>query len=162
MLMKVIALAEGFSGVRLELVETLCALINKGIYPRIPSRGSVGASGDLAPLAHMALPLIGFGEVHCQGRVITGKQALKKLGRAPLELVEKEGLALINQVLAENPNLIQWQYINQLGDQVELVIIPSNTPFLFDLEQLLENAGAQQVDSFDVPTPAPSTEGDDN
>ena len=58
MLMKVIALAEGFSGVRLELVERLCALINKEIYPRIPSRGSVGASGDLAPLAHMAGALI--------------------------------------------------------------------------------------------------------
>ncbi len=61
MLMKVIALAEGFSGVRLELVEALCALINNNIYPRIPAKGSVGASGDLAPLAHMAGVLIGVG-----------------------------------------------------------------------------------------------------
>jgi regulator of protease activity HflC (stomatin/prohibitin superfamily) len=64
---------------------------------------------------------------------------------------ESEGLALVNEVLAENPSLIQWQYINQLGDQVELIIIPSNTPFLFDLQQLLEAAGAEQVDSFEIP-----------
>jgi histidine ammonia-lyase len=77
MLMKVIALAEGFSGVRLELVEKLCDLINNNIYPRIPSRGSVGASGDLAPLAHMAGALIGIGEVRIDGG-------------------PKEGLALLN------------------------------------------------------------------
>jgi len=67
MLMKVIALAEGFSGVRVELVELLCSMINHNIYPRIPSRGSVGASGDLAPLAHMAGALIGEGEVRVNG-----------------------------------------------------------------------------------------------
>ena len=71
MLIKVIALAEGFSGVRLELVETLCELINHRIYPCIPSRGSVGASGDLAPLAHMAGALIGNGEVRVDGKVMS-------------------------------------------------------------------------------------------
>ena len=70
MLMKVIALAEGFSGVRLELVDSLCALINAGIYPRIPSKGSVGASGDLAPLAHMAGVLIGAGEARVGGEMV--------------------------------------------------------------------------------------------
>ena len=79
MLMKVIALAEGFSGVRLELVETLCALINNDIYPRIPSRGSVGASGDLAPLAHMAGALIGIGEVRVNGNLVPAAH-----GREPI------------------------------------------------------------------------------
>lgn len=89
-------LALGFSGVRLALLEQALALWNGGFVPVIPSQGSVGASGDLAPLSHMALPLIGRGQVHDGGRVISGAAALKKLGRAPLVLREKEGLALIN------------------------------------------------------------------
>ncbi len=96
MLMKVIALAEGFSGVRLELVEKLCDLINNNIYPRIPSRGSVGASGDLAPLAHMAGALIGIGEVRVQGSLVPAAIALKEAGIEPLRLAPKEGLALLN------------------------------------------------------------------
>ncbi len=96
MLMKVIALAEGFSGVRLELVETLCALINNNIYPRIPSRGSVGASGDLAPLAHMAGALIGTGEVRVNGSLVPAAVALKEAGIQPVKLAPKEGLALLN------------------------------------------------------------------
>ncbi|MGI9238445.1 MAG: histidine ammonia-lyase [Woeseiaceae bacterium] len=96
MVMKVIALAEGFSGVRLELVETLCALINNDIYPRIPSRGSVGASGDLAPLAHMAGALIGVGEVRVSGNLVPAPIALKEAGIEPLRLAPKEGLALLN------------------------------------------------------------------
>ncbi len=96
MLMKVIALAEGFSGVRLELVETLCALINAGIYPRIPSRGSVGASGDLAPLAHMAGALIGIGEVRVNGHLVPAAAALEQAGIEPVRLAPKEGLALLN------------------------------------------------------------------
>jgi histidine ammonia-lyase len=96
MLMKVIALAEGFSGVRLELVEKLCDLINHNIYPRIPSRGSVGASGDLAPLAHMAGALIGIGEVRVQGSLVPAAIALKEAGIEPLRLAPKEGLALLN------------------------------------------------------------------
>jgi len=96
MLMKVIALAEGFSGVRLELVEKLCDLINNNIFPRIPSRGSVGASGDLAPLAHMAGALIGIGEVRVQGNLVPAPIALKEAGIEPLRLAPKEGLALLN------------------------------------------------------------------
>ncbi len=96
MLMKVIALAEGFSGVRLELVETLCALINNEIYPRIPSRGSVGASGDLAPLAHMAGALLGFGEVRVRGNLVPATVALREAGIDPVRLAPKEGLALLN------------------------------------------------------------------
>lgn len=96
MLMKVIALAEGFSGVRLELVEKLCDLINCNIYPRIPSRGSVGASGDLAPLAHMAGALIGIGEVRVRGSLVPAAIALRDAGIEPLRLAPKEGLALLN------------------------------------------------------------------
>jgi len=96
MLMKVIALAEGFSGVRLELVEALCALINHNIYPRIPSQGSVGASGDLAPLAHMAGVLIGVGEARVNGTIVPAELALKKAGLEPITLAPKEGLALLN------------------------------------------------------------------
>jgi histidine ammonia-lyase len=89
-------LALGFSGVRLELLEQAMALWNLDLVPVIPSQGSVGASGDLAPLAHMALPLIGFGEVHAGSAVIDGQEALGRAGLQPLRLVEKEGLALIN------------------------------------------------------------------
>ncbi len=96
MLMKVIALAEGFSGVRLKLVETLCALINANIYPKIPSRGSVGASGDLAPLAHMAGALIGIGEVRVDGNLVPAPIALREAGIEPIRLAPKEGLALLN------------------------------------------------------------------
>lgn len=96
MLMKVIALAEGFSGVRLELVEALCALINNNIYPRIPSQGSVGASGDLAPLAHMAGVLIGVGEAKVAGTIVPAEMALKEAGLKPITLAPKEGLALLN------------------------------------------------------------------
>ncbi|MFQ5610453.1 MAG: histidine ammonia-lyase, partial [Woeseiaceae bacterium] len=96
MLMKIIALAEGFSGVRLELVDTLCTLVNKGIYPLIPAKGSVGASGDLAPLAHMASLLIGEGEARVKGKIVPARKALSKAGLKPLRLAPKEGLALLN------------------------------------------------------------------
>ncbi len=96
MLMKVIALAEGFSGVRLELVDALCALINAGVYPRIPSKGSVGASGDLAPLAHMAGILLGEGEARVGGEVLSAVKALESAGLEPMRLAPKEGLALLN------------------------------------------------------------------
>jgi histidine ammonia-lyase len=89
-------LALGFSGVRIELLEQAMALFNADLTPVIPSQGSVGASGDLAPLSHMALPLIGFGEVWDGERTLSGKAALARLGRQPLQLAEKEGLALIN------------------------------------------------------------------
>ena len=96
MILKVIALAQGCSGVRLTLVEGLCGLINKEIYPCIPSKGSVGASGDLAPLAHMACTLIGVGSASVNGAIMPSDEALKQAGLQPLSLDPKEGLALLN------------------------------------------------------------------
>src|SRR5258707_10210952 len=90
------SLARGNSGVRSEVVSLLLGMLNARFYPVIPSRGSVGASGDLAPLAHLALVLIGEGEVIYRGEHVTGKVALAQAGLAPLHLQAKEGLALIN------------------------------------------------------------------
>ncbi len=96
MLIRANTLARGFSGVRLETLDLLLTLLNEGIHPLIPEKGSLGASGDLAPLAHMSLVLIGEGEALVRGKVLSGAQALASAGLAPLTLVAKEGLALTN------------------------------------------------------------------
>jgi histidine ammonia-lyase len=100
MLLRTNTLAKGFSGVRPVVVETLLAMLNAGVYPRIPSQGSLGASGDLAPLAHMALVLIGEGEALYQNASpeewLPGKEALTRANIPPLSLKAKEGLALLN------------------------------------------------------------------
>lgn len=96
MIMKIIALSKGYSGVRPELVDTLCAMVTNNIYPAIPSKGSVGASGDLAPLAHMAGALLGLGKVNVQGKSLAAADALQSAGLVPLQLAPKEGLALLN------------------------------------------------------------------
>src|SRR5687767_978535 len=89
-------LARGFSGIRLETLELLIELLNRRVHPRVPSRGSVGASGDLAPLAHIALVLIGEGEVTAVDALEPGSAALARAGLSPVALAPKEGLALIN------------------------------------------------------------------
>jgi histidine ammonia-lyase len=94
--MKIASLARGHSGVRRQLVETLTALVNAGITPCIPSKGSVGASGDLAPLSHMTLALLGEGDVRVKGVRQPARAALAAAGIAPVVLGAKEGLALIN------------------------------------------------------------------
>ncbi|MGB5346679.1 MAG: histidine ammonia-lyase [Woeseia sp.] len=96
MAMKIIALSQGYSGVRNELIDALCALLNHEIYPSIPAKGSVGASGDLAPLAHMAGALLGIGEVSVDGQVMDAGDALAAAGLQPITLAPKEGLALLN------------------------------------------------------------------
>lgn len=96
MLLRVNALSKGYSGIRLLTVNTLIEMINKNVIPAIPEKGSLGASGDLAPLSHMALPLLGFGEAYYNGELMSGGEAMKLAGIAPVELVAKEGLALIN------------------------------------------------------------------
>ncbi|MBI1749857.1 MAG: histidine ammonia-lyase [Acidobacteria bacterium] len=96
MLLRANALAKGFSGVRPVVVETLCAMLKHGVHPVIPSQGSVGASGDLAPLAHLAQVVIGEGEALCSGERLSGGDALRRAGIAPLSLEAKEGLSLLN------------------------------------------------------------------
>jgi histidine ammonia-lyase len=93
---KIAALAQGCSGVRPELVDALCGLVNRDICPCIPAKGSVGASGDLAPLAHLALVLLGEGSARVNGEEVEGLEALTRAGLQPLTLAPKEGLALLN------------------------------------------------------------------
>ena len=95
-LLRANALSRGYSGVRLETLQGLLDLINHGIHPAIPEKGSLGASGDLAPLAHMTLPLLGLGEAFYQGQLMPGAKALEMAGLKPVVLTSKEGLALIN------------------------------------------------------------------
>lgn len=94
--LKVHSLAFGYSGICTETVESLLDFYNHDLLPVVPTRGSLGASGDLAPLAHLVLPLLGLGECTHQGQTISGAEALAKLGRKPLILKSKEGLALLN------------------------------------------------------------------
>jgi histidine ammonia-lyase len=96
LLTKIGSLARGFSGVRPIIVDTLVALYNAGIMPAIPCQGSVGASGDLAPLAHMTLAMLGVGPVRMRGTLMDAREALAAAGIAPVVLAAKEGLALIN------------------------------------------------------------------
>ncbi|WP_368268180.1 histidine ammonia-lyase [Enterobacter cloacae] len=96
MVLKINSLARGFSGIRLSVIQALIALVNAEVYPWIPAKGSVGASGDLAPLAHMSLLLLGEGQARWQGEWLPAKEALKKAGLAPITLAAKEGLALLN------------------------------------------------------------------
>ncbi len=96
MLLRANTLAHGHSGCTVAVVERLLDLLNRGIHPVVPEFGSVGASGDLVPLAHVALALIGEGDVEAEGRVVPAKDALAAAGLAPLAIREKDGLALIN------------------------------------------------------------------
>jgi histidine ammonia-lyase len=130
LLLKVKSLAQGHSGVSLALMEKLCALVEADVLPVIPSQGSVGASGDLAPLAHMSLVLLGEGRARMDGREMTGAQALEAAGIAPHEPGPKEGLALLN------------------GTQVSTAI---TLAALFDTEHLMSAAlvaGAMAVDAI--------------
>ncbi len=96
MLLRANALAKGFSGVRVEVIETLIDMLNKRVTPIVPQQGSVGSSGDLAPLAHMVLVMIGEGEAYYENERMTGADALDRAGIKPIQLTAKEGVALIN------------------------------------------------------------------
>src|SRR5690242_17193907 len=96
MLLRAAVLATGRSGARPVCCERLCELLAAGVHPVVPARGSVGASGDLAPLAHLALGMIGEGEAEYRGDVLPAAEALRRAGIAPLELQAKEGLTLLN------------------------------------------------------------------
>ncbi|MGB6669555.1 MAG: aromatic amino acid lyase, partial [Candidatus Acidiferrum sp.] len=96
MVLRANALAKGLSGVRPLVVETLCAMLNAGVHPVIPSQGSVGASGDLAPLAHLAAVVIGEGRAAHKGQTLAGSEAMRLAGLNPVSLEAKEGLSLLN------------------------------------------------------------------
>lgn len=114
MLLRANALAKGYSGARLSTINTLVDMLNKGVYPIIPEKGSLGASGDLAPLAHMVLPMIGEGEAIYKDIKMSGKEAMEKAGIPIIELGAKEGLALINgtQVMTSIGALVIYDTIN--------------------------------------------------
>lgn len=124
-------LSRGHSGVRPEVIELLLTMLGRGVHPVIPSQGSVGASGDLAPLAHLALVLIGEGRAEFEGTIVSGAEALKRAGLAPVVLEAKEGLALIN------------------GTQLMLAV---GTLALLEAESLVKHAdlsGALSVDALE-------------
>ncbi|AGY38787.1 histidine ammonia-lyase [Streptococcus ilei] len=96
MLIRINSLLKGYSGIRLSTVEKLLELLNKGVTPYIPEKGSLGASGDLAPLSHMVLPMLGLGQAYYKGQLLSGQEALDQAGIEKIQLAAKEGLALIN------------------------------------------------------------------
>ena len=96
MLMRANSLVKGYSGIRPATVDMLLELLNRGVYPAVPSKGSVGASGDLSPLSHIALVLMGEGKAFVAGKLVTGAEALAAVGLSPVAFAAKEGLALIN------------------------------------------------------------------
>jgi len=155
LILKTHALARGRSGVRLELLQRIQLFSQHEILPLVPSQGSVGASGDLAPLSHLFLPLIGFGEVSYQGQQAAIEQVHELLGITPLELGPKEGLALINgtQFITAHAikGLMKMKYLLDLSDIVGAMSLEglrgSASPFRTELHELRPFDGCQQVAS---------------
>ncbi|STX28979.1 histidine ammonia lyase [Legionella beliardensis] len=121
LLLKINALAQGYSGVRKELIDALIALYNHQIYPCIPAMGSVGASGDLAPLAHLALPLLGEGNVRIDNAIIPAQEGLARFGLSTFELGPKEGLALLNGLQASTAICLQALFNTNLLFKTALI-----------------------------------------
>src|SRR5881398_3500031 len=144
MLLRANVLALGMSGVRCEVVELLCEMLNRGVHPVVPEKGSVGASGDLAPLAHLALSLVGEGEVFFQGQRMSSAGALRRAELTPLQLEAKEGLALLNGTQAMHAvgglalqRAKRLAYIADVAGAMTLEAL-KGTPAAFDLR--LQNA----------------------
>ena len=129
--LKVQSLSYGYSGVQLATVQRLVEMFNEGVFPLIYEMGSLGASGDLAPLAHLTLPLIGLGEVNHSGNILSGEQLIKKFDWSPIHLQAKEGLALLNGT----------QFMSAYGVWCTL-----HGHRLFELSNLI---GALSLDTFD-------------
>jgi histidine ammonia-lyase len=153
LLLRANVLAKGFSGCRPELVELLVALLNTGVHPVIPEKGSVGASGDLAPLAHLALVVIGEGEAIYKGERLSGAEALRRAGLAPIVLAAKEGLALLNGTQAMTAvgalAVARAQRLVRLADLAGAMSLESlmGTPDAFDprIQQVRPHAGQIQT-----------------
>lgn len=116
MLLRCNALSRGNSGIRLSTIQTMLDMLNAGIHPVIPRKGSLGASGDLAPLSHIALGLIGLGKVEYKGEIVDAKDAMVAEGITPVELAAKEGLALNNgtQMMTAVGVNVLWDAMNLL------------------------------------------------
>jgi histidine ammonia-lyase len=138
MLIRANVLAKGYSGIRPLVAERLCDLLNHGVTPRVPSQGSVGASGDLAPLAHMAAVLIGEGDAEYEGAVYPGAEALRRAGLEPLTLRAKEGISLINGTQAMlSIGCLELAAAETLADSADLICAMTldalrGTPRAFD------------------------------
>ena len=122
MLLRLNALARGYSGIRLSTMETLLAMLNRGVHPVIPEKGSLGASGDLVPLSHMVLPMIGEGLAEFQGETLSGTEAMRRADISTISLAAKEGLALINgtQVMTAVGGLCAFDAI-QLAKTADII-----------------------------------------
>jgi histidine ammonia-lyase len=152
MLVRLNTLLRGYSGVRLDLVRLLAELLNRGVYPCVPEKGSLGASGDLAPSAHAGLVLLGRGQAFVDGRLVSGAQALERAGLAPIRLEPKEGLALCNgtQLMSGAGALLLWDAMVLLdtADVVAAMTVEalgaSVRPFEARVHQLRPYPGAIQ------------------
>ena len=153
LVLKINSLAIGFSGVRRSLIEALCRLLEREVYPRIPQKGSVGASGDLAPLAHMSLVLMGEGEVICRGQRLPGAQGLELAGLRPITLAPKEGLALLNGTQASTAFALEGLFIAEdlfaaatvAGALSVEAALGSRTPFDARIHEIRRHRG--QIDA---------------
>lgn len=153
MALRIKDMARGHSGIRLETVGLLIELLNKRVHPRIPAKGSVGASGDLAPLAHLALVLLGLGEVRYRGKKMTGAEALEQIGAQPLQLESAEGLALVNgtQIMTAIGTLAVYDAL-QLSRLIDLaaamsleVLMGSKTEFDPKIHQVRPHPGQRRA-----------------
>lgn len=153
MALKLISLGRGASGVRLELVRLIEAMLERGVTPLIPEKGSVGASGDLAPLAHMAAVMMGEAEAFYQGERLSGAEALKRVGLTPVVLAAKEGLALINGTQASTALALAGLFRAHRAAQAALITgalstdaaMGSSAPFTADIHTLRGHKG--QIDT---------------
>ena len=138
MLLRANVLAVGYSGARIEVVQAILDMLNAGIHPLVPEKGSVGASGDLAPLAHLALGVIGEGDVHYKGQKQTAREALKQANLTPIQLGAKEGLALLNGTQAMSSvgglALLRADRLAKLADAAGACTLEAllGTPVAFD------------------------------
>lgn len=139
MLLRANVLCRGFSGVRVEVIDLLCHMLNRRVWPVVPAKGSVGASGDLAPLAHLALSLIGEGESFVENERMASAEALQRVGLKPLQLEAKEGLALLNGTQAMHAAgglaLLRAKRLARVADIAGAMSLEAlkGTPVAFDL-----------------------------
>ncbi|MGA1804093.1 histidine ammonia-lyase [Rhizobium sp. HT1-10] len=153
MSLKLVSLGRGASGVRLEMVRLIEAMLDKGVIPVIPEKGSVGASGDLAPLAHMAAVMMGEGEAFFAGERLSGAEALAKAGLTPMVLAAKEGLALINGTQTSTALALAGLFRAHRAAQAALITgamstdaaMGSSAPFHADIHRLRGHQG--QIDT---------------